>query len=46
MRWDLTPAERELLERDCKSSKVPVAVECPETIKRVVGLLDKSGDRR
>jgi hypothetical protein len=25
--WSLSPAERELLRRDCEASKVPIAVE-------------------
>jgi hypothetical protein len=44
--WDLTPAERAQLERDCRESGVPVAVKDPATIKKVVGLLAKSGDPR
>jgi hypothetical protein len=46
MNWDLSPAERELLRRDCEASKVPIAVEDPDAIKRVVGLITKAGSRR
>jgi hypothetical protein len=46
MNWDLSPAERELLRRDCEASGVPVAIEDPDAIKRVVGLITKAGDRR
>ncbi len=46
MNWDLTPAERELLRRDCEASGVPVAVRDPVAIKRVVGLITKAGGRR
>ena len=46
MNWDLGPAERELLRRDCEASGVPVAVEDPDAIKRIVGLITKAGDRR
>lgn len=45
MNWDLTPAERELLERDCRESKVPVAVADQKAIDRVVGLIKKGGKR-
>jgi hypothetical protein len=45
--WSLSPAERELLRRDCEASKVPIAVEAPDTIKRIIRLIAKSGsDRR
>jgi len=44
--WSLSPAERELLRRDCEASKVPIAVKDPEAIKKVVGLITKVGDRR
>jgi hypothetical protein len=37
--WSLSPAQRELLRRDCEASKVPIAVENPNAIKRVVGLI-------
>jgi DNA-binding CsgD family transcriptional regulator len=40
--WDLSPAERELLRRDCEASKVPIAVEDPDAIKKVVGLITKA----
>jgi hypothetical protein len=46
MNWDLSPAERELLRRDCEASGVPVAVRDPDAIKRVVGLITKAGSRR
>jgi hypothetical protein len=39
VRWDLTPAEKVQLVRDCKSSGVPVAVQDQNAIKKVVGLL-------
>jgi hypothetical protein len=42
----LSPAERELLRRDCEASKVPIAVEDLDVIKRVVALITKVGDRR
>ena len=44
--WSLSPAERELLRRDCEASGVPVAVRDPVAIKRVVGLITKAGGRR
>jgi hypothetical protein len=44
--WSLSPAERELLRRDCEASKVPIAVEDPNAIKRIVGLITNAGDRR
>jgi hypothetical protein len=44
--WSLSPAERELLRRDCETSKVPIAVEDSNAIKRIVGLITKAGDRR
>ena len=44
--WSLSPAERGCLERDCEASKVPIAVEDPNAIKRIVGLITKAGDRR
>jgi hypothetical protein len=44
--WSLSPAERELLKRDCEASGVPVAVEDPGAIKRVVGLITKASSRR
>jgi hypothetical protein len=44
--WSLSPAERELLRRDCEASKVPIAVEDLNAIKRIVGLIMKAGDRR
>jgi hypothetical protein len=44
--WSLSPAECELLRRDCEASKVPIAVEAPDAIKKVVGLITKAGDRR
>jgi hypothetical protein len=44
--WSLSPTERELLRRDCEASKVPIAVEDPNAIKRIVGLITKAGDRR
>ena len=44
--WSLSPTERELLKRDCGASGVSVAVEDPDAIKRVVGLIKKAGDRR
>jgi hypothetical protein len=43
--WSLSPAEREVLKRDCEASGVSVA-EDPDAIKRVVGLITKVGDRR
>ena len=43
MNWDLSPAEREQLERDCRDSGVPVAVEDQKVIERVVRLITKSG---
>jgi hypothetical protein len=43
--WSLSPTERELLRRDCEASKVPIAVEDPNAIKRIVGLITKAGDR-
>jgi hypothetical protein len=42
----LSLAERELLKRDCEASRVPLAVEDPSAIKRIVGLITKAGDRR
>ena len=44
--WSLTPAERELLRRDCEASKVPIAVEAPDAIKKVVALITKARGRR
>jgi hypothetical protein len=44
--WHLTPAERAQLERDCRESGVPVAVEDAQAIKKVVELITKAGDRR
>lgn len=44
--WSLSSAERELLQRDCRESKVPIAVHDRDAIKRVVGLIRKAGDRR
>jgi hypothetical protein len=44
--WVLSPTERELLRRDCEASGVPVAVEDPDAIKRVVGLITKAARRR
>jgi transcriptional regulator len=35
-----------LLLRDCEASKVPIAVEDPNAIKRIVRLITKAGDRR
>jgi hypothetical protein len=46
MNWSLSPTERELLRRDCPASKVPIAVEDPDAINKVVGLINKAGDRR
>jgi hypothetical protein len=44
--WTLAPSERELLRRDCEASKVPIAVEDSDAIKKVVGLITRAGDRR
>ena len=44
--WSLSPGERELLRRDCEASNVPIAVEDLDAIKKVVGLIAKTGDRR
>jgi hypothetical protein len=44
--WSLSPAERALLKRDCEAPGVSVAVDDPDAIKRVVGLITKAGDRR
>jgi hypothetical protein len=44
--WSLSPTERELLRRDCEASKVPIGVEDPGAIKRIVGLITKAGVRR
>ena len=44
--WSLSPAERELLQRDCERSKVPIAVENSGAIKKVVNLIRKSGAGR
>ena len=45
--WSLSPAERELLKRDCRDSGVPVAVQDQQAIQRIVGLITTSGgDRR
>jgi hypothetical protein len=44
--WSLSPTERRLLRRDCEASKVPIAVEDPDAIKRIVGLITKAGGRR
>ena len=41
--WSLSPTERELLRRDCEASKVPIAVEEPNAIKRIVVLITKAG---
>ena len=44
---ELSKEERSQLERDCRESGVPVAVEDQNAIKRVVGLIRKnSGGRR
>jgi hypothetical protein len=43
--WSLSPAERELLKRDCEASNVPIAVEDPNAIKRIVGLITKAAGR-
>jgi hypothetical protein len=44
--WSLSLPERELLRRDCEASKVPLGVEDPDAIKKVVGLITKTGHRR
>ena len=44
--WSLLPIERELLRRDCEASRVTIAVEDPDAIKRVVALITKAGGRR
>jgi hypothetical protein len=44
--WALSPAERELLRRDCEASKVPISVQDPDAIKCVVALITKLGGRR
>jgi hypothetical protein len=44
--WSLSPTERELLRRDCEASEVPIAVEAPDAINRIVGLITKAGGRR
>jgi hypothetical protein len=44
--WSLSPTERDLLRRDCEASKVPITVEDPDAIKRIVGLITKADDRR
>ena len=44
--WSLSPAEYELLRRDCEASKVPIAVEDSNAIKRIVGLITKADGRR
>jgi hypothetical protein len=41
--WALSPLERELLRRDCKASKVPLAVEDPDAITKIVALVTKAG---
>jgi hypothetical protein len=46
MNWSLSSIERELLKRDCEASKVPIPVEDPDAIKRIVGLITKADDRR
>jgi hypothetical protein len=45
--WYFSPTKRESLRRDREASKVPIAVEAPDAIKRIVRLIAKSGgDRR
>jgi hypothetical protein len=44
--WSLSPTERELLRRDCEASGVPISVEDPGAIKRLVALITKVGGRR
>lgn len=44
--WSLSPAERELLKRDCQASGVAIGVADQEAIKRIVALITKVGDRR
>jgi hypothetical protein len=44
--WSLSPAERELLRRDCEGSGVPISVEDPAAIKKVVALITKVGGWR
>jgi hypothetical protein len=44
--WSLSPAERELLKRDCEASNVSFAVEDSDAIKRLVALITKVGGRR
>jgi hypothetical protein len=44
--WSLSPTGRELLRRDCEASKVPIAVEDPNAIKRIVGLITRADGRR
>jgi hypothetical protein len=44
--WSLSPTERELLRRDYEASKVPIAVQDPNAIKRIVRLITKADDRR
>jgi hypothetical protein len=44
--WSLSPAERELLKRDCEASNVSVAVEDSDAIKLLVALITKVGSRR
>jgi hypothetical protein len=41
--WSLSPAERELLQRDCRESKVPISVVDPDAIRRVIALITKNG---
>jgi hypothetical protein len=43
MRWELTERERDQLQRDCRESGVPAAVEDPATIKKVIALITKAG---
>jgi hypothetical protein len=44
--WSLSPAERELLKRDCRDSGVTVEVKDQQAIAKVVSLITKSaGDR-
>jgi hypothetical protein len=44
--WLLSPTERELLRRDCEASGVPISVEDPNAIMKVVALITKAGGRR
>ena len=41
--WSLSPAERELLRRDCRESKVPISVVESDAIRRVVAVITKNG---